>query len=349
MSVQVLDFGTMPNNGKEVKKIVMTNANGFTLSVLTYGATISNIIYNGVDVALGFDDIYGYINCKSYIGATVGRFANRIAHGKFTLNGRNYDVGRNECGGTVHLHGGIQGFNRRIWDYEIMEDGDEPKVKFSLVSPDGDMGYPGKLTLDVIFSVAEMDAYAIHYKATTDADTVINLTNHAYFNLNGYDGGSILDNQIQINSNLITLLDDKLLPTGEYLDVTGTAYDFTSPKEIGRDIEDKSIPMMVYGGGYDCNYILGEDMRLRSAVTAYSPKTGIIMKLITDQLGVQFYTSNTLNEFAGKDGSSLNKFRGFCLEPQHHPDAPNQPNFPSTVLKAGETFESTSIYSFSQK
>jgi len=188
MSVKVLDFGTMPNNGKEVKKIVMTNANGFSLSVITYGANISNIIFNGVDVALGFEDLYGYINGVGYVGATVGRYANRIAQGRFTLNGRTYIVGKNEIAHGGLLHGGIVGFDKKVWDYEIIDDGDEPKVKFSVFSPDGDMGFPGNMNLSATFTVYEKDTYRIDYEATTDKDTVINVTNHAFFNLNGFDG-----------------------------------------------------------------------------------------------------------------------------------------------------------------
>ncbi len=344
MSIEIKEFGYLPS-GEKVEKLTLENTFGFKLGLITYGARIVNCVFNGVDVVLGFDDITGYINTKGYLGATVGRYANRIEDGVFYLNGKKYIVGKNETG-RGHLHGGIKGFDKKIWDYAVFDDEECPAVTFSLTSPDKEMGYPGNLTVKVCFSICE-NSYTVGYYAQTDKDTVLNLTNHAYFNLNGYDGEDVLSTELKVESDCITPVDEKLIPTGEYMPVTGTAFDFKQFKAIGKDIND-SHPQMVIGGGYDHNFVLGDTMEERLAVIAHSPITGITMTCFTDQPGVQIYTGNGLNERMGKDGKPMGHHQGFCLETQHFPASPNRENFPSAVLREGESFKSSTTYAFSR-
>ncbi len=344
MSTEIKEFGILPS-GERIDKITLRNTDGFEISLINYGARLTNCIYDGIDVVLGYDNVYGYMLSRGYIGATIGRYANRIEHGSFVLDGKSYFVGNNESG-RGHLHGGVKGFDKRVWDYAVFDDEDCPAVTFSLLSKDKEMGYPGNLTVKVCYSLCE-NSFTIGYFAATDKDTVLNLTNHSYFNLNGYDGENVLSTELQINSDYITPVSEKLIPTGQYMPVKGTAFDFTSPKAIGRDINDRHAQMVI-GGGYDHNYVLGEDMEERVAVIAHSPITGITMICTTDQPAVQLYTSNGLNEPNGKGGRNMNKHQGFCLETQHFPASPNRENFPSTVLKEGEIFKSSTTYAFSR-
>lgn len=340
MNSQVIPYGVTPD-GTSVEKVTLKGKNNLSLSFITYGGIITELIYKGKDVVLGHTCLEDYLPDIGCIGVTVGRYANRIAAGKFTLNGVEYDVGCNEEG-RGHLHGGKIGFEKRVW---TLGDVSENSATLHYTSADGEMGYPGKMDVSVTFTAEDDDTLAIFYRATTDKDTVINLTNHAYFNLNGYDGGNILDTELQINAETFLPVDDLLIPTGERMPVEGTPFDFRVAKPIGQDIR-ADHPQIAVGGGYDHNFCLGETCEYRHAVSAYSPRSGIRMDCYTDEPGVQLYTGNFLSIDFGK-GGPMTQYQGFCLETQHFPDSPNHPDFPSTVLKAGEVFESTTRYHFS--
>ena len=344
MSVEIKEFGVLPS-GEKIDKITLRNSDGFEISLINYGARLTNCIYDGVDVVLGFDNIYGYIPGTGYVGAVIGRYGNRIEKGRFTLNGKNYFVGCNESG-KGHLHGGIKGFDKKVWDYSVFDDEDCPAVTFSMVSPDKDMGYPGNLTVKVCYSLSG-SSFTIAYNSTTDKDTVTNITNHSYFNLNGYDGENVLNTELMINADYITPVNVDMIPTGQYLPVEGTPFDFRKPKPIGKDIND-THPQMLLGKGFDHNFVLGTEMEERVAAVAHSPITGITMTVTTDQLSVQFYTANWLHEPNGKGGKNIDYRQGFCLETQHFPASPNRENFPSTVLKAGESFKTSTTFAFSK-
>ena len=335
-------YGTMPD-GTIVEQITLQNENGFSVSCITHGATITNMVFDGVDVVLGQTYLEDYFQCIGYAGTTVGRYANRIDGGTFELNGITYDVGCNETG-RGHLHGGERGFDKRVWTITALCDN---SVTMELVSPDGDMGYPGTLAVAVRFTVEADDALVIDYRATTDKDTILNLTNHTYFNLNGYDGGDILDTQLQIFADYITPLNERMIPTGERMEVTGTPFDFRTAKAIGKDIAEPHEQLRI-AGGYDHNFCLGDDKQYRHAVSAYSPRSHIQMDCYTDQPGVQLYTANFLEGDVGK-GGPLKPHQGFCLETQHFADSPHHPSFPSTVLKTGDTFESVTRYRFCKR
>lgn len=344
MSVEIKEFGILPS-GEKIDKITLKNDSGFEISLINYGARLVNCIYDGTDVVLGYDNIYGYIPGTGYLGAVIGRCGNRIEKGRFTLNGKTYYVGCNEAG-KGHLHGGIKGFDKKVWDYAVFDDEQCPAVTFSTLSPDGDMGYPGNLAVKVCYSISE-SSYTIGYSAVSDKDTVINLTNHTYFNLNGCCGENILNNELQINADYITPVDENQIPTGEFLPVDGTPFDFRTPKAIGKDINDRH-PQMLLGCGFDHNFVLGSDMQERIAAIAHSPATGITMTCTTDQPSVQFYTANWLYEPNGKGGKNIGHRQGFCLETQHYPASPNRENFPSVVLREGECFKSSTTYAFSK-
>ncbi len=341
MSVTRKAYGVLPD-GEAVEQVTAVGEGGLSVSVITYGATITHLVFEGKDVVLGYEDLEGFRTGGGSINVTVGRYANRIAGGVFELNGTTYDIGRNEKGIT-HLHGGVEGFQAKNWTVVSVEDA---AFTLRLVSPDGEMGYPGNLTVDVRFAVLPDNTLAIGYTATTDADTILNLTNHAYFNLNGYDGGDTLDTLLQIHAEAITPIGATLIPTGERLPVDGTPFDFRTAKPIGRDIH-ADHEQLRFGNGYDHNFVLGDTMERRLAVVAESPRSGIRMACYTDQPGVQLYTANFLNSPFGK-GGAMTPHQGFCLETQHFPDSPHHPAFPTVVLKAGETFRSTTEYAFSK-
>ncbi len=309
-----------------------------SVSILTYGATIQAIHYKGVDVALGYNALEDYQKMGGYIGATVGRYANRIAGGKFTLNGVEYNVGCNEEG-RGHLHGGKIGLDKKIWKAEPLNG---TALRLTTVLADGEEGYPGELQVGVLFEVAE-NTLRITYEGLCDQDTVFNPTNHCYFNLNGQDGAPVTNHLLQINAQAYTPVDNLLIPTGELRPLRGTAFDFTVAKPIGKDI-NADDPQIKLGAGYDHNFCLqGEGFRL--AASASSPATGFRMECFTDQPGVQVYTGNYLENPVGKSGP-MGKHQGFCLETQTYPDAPNHPAFPSATLPAGKPFRSVTEYRF---
>ncbi len=340
--IKETDFGEL--YGVDIIKYTLCGQNGLEVSIINYGATITNIIFDGHDVALGYDDLEAYLKSGGYLGATIGRYGNRLGDGIFRLNGKEYEVGCNEKGIT-HLHGGFVGFDKQLWDVVAAREEGEPSISFNHIFDDMEEGYPGELDVTVTFTVTDENALKIEYKAISSKDTVINLTNHTYFNLNGYNGGNILDNELYIDADSFTPYNDKLVPTGEIRDVSGTPFDFRTAKAIGRDI-DSDDEQMRFGGGFDHNFCLNEGDGVK--MIAYSPKTGIEMAVKTSEPGVQLYTSNFLSNILGK-GGGLYKHQGFCLETQHYPDSPNHDNFPSTVLPAETDFYSVTEYIFSKR
>lgn len=331
-------FGTL-SDGTEVSCWTLINENGLTAKILDYGATIQSIIVpdkdgKPTDVVLGHDTIEEYVAGDCYLGATVGRVANRIKEGHFELNGEEYDLYINN--GPNHLHGGKKGFDRFIWDAK--QSGDS--VVFSRTSPDGEEGYPGNLDISVAFCWKGNSLF-IEYEAKTDRDTVINLTNHSYFNLNGAGSGNIHSHILEINANRFTVCDENCLPTGELAPVEGTAMDFRIPKTIGKDI-DSDEPCVKLSGGYDSTFVIGGH--------PFAKATGDISKITlvadTDQPGVQLYTANFLTDKNGKGGLECGIRSAFCLETQHFPDSIHHPEWPTCILRKGEVFQSFTSYTF---
>jgi aldose 1-epimerase len=331
-------------DGSLVRAYQLTNDKGMSVKLISYGAIIEELRVpdkNGklVDVVLGYDNLEGYVKDTFFFGATIGRYANRIAKGEFKLDGKIYKIAKND-NNMNHLHGGNKGFNKRLWDSEVLKQG----VKFTYVSKDGEEGYPGNLKSEVTYILTGDNRLEIDYKAVTDKPTVINLTNHSYFNLNGQGKGNILDHVMKIDGEFYTPVDNTLIPTGEILKVEGTPFDFTKPLAVGSRI-DKVSP------GYDHNYVLNKIQdELALAVEVYSPTTNILMKLYTTQPGVQFYTGNFLDgSMSGKSGTHYSKHTAFCLEPQHFPNTPNIGHFPSAVLKPNESYNQKIVYEFGIK
>lgn len=309
-----------------------------TVNIMEYGATIHNIFFDGVDCVAGYDDLSGYINGGSYQGSTVGRYANRIGNAQFEINGIKYSVDKND-NGKNSLHGGDCGFSHRMYKGEKLS---ESAVKFSIFSPDGEGGYPGNLSMSVTFSVKN-NTLSMNYDAVSDKDTVMNFTNHAYFNLGAKDNSTTV---LQIKSDKITPVDDLLIPTGGLMDVEATEFDFRKAKPIGQDICGAHRQLKL-GGGYDHNFVLGDKKEYKKdVIEAFCPESGITLTCSTDLPGVQLYTSNCLDEPVGKGNKPLTKYYAFCLETQFWPDSPNNPDFPSCLVKAGEHFCSVTEYSF---
>lgn len=353
MAITQAPYGTTPE-GEETTLYTLTNANGMVARITDFGGIIVSLTApdregNLEDIVLGFDDFSGYLGEHPYFGAIVGRYGNRIALGKFTLDGQEYTLAVNN--GPNALHGGLVGFDKKLWDAEPFEEPQAVGLKLDLVSPAGEEGYPGTLTVTVTYTLTNLNELKIHYLATTDAPTVINLTNHSYFNLDGAGDGDILDHEIMINAAHFTPVDETLIPTGEIRPVEGTPFDFRTAKPIGQDIaaEDQQIE---FGGGYDHNFVLDKPQpsALSKAAEVYEPDSGRVMEVFTTEPGVQFYVGNFLDgTLVGKGGIAYEKRYGFCLETQHFPDSPNQPDFPSVVLRPGERYTSTTIYTFSAK
>ena len=320
-------------NGKQVSLFIVKNELNTTLYITNYGSRIAGVEVmdknnNAVNVVMGYDSIDGYLNTTEvYHGATVGRYANRIAKGRFQLDHREYELAINN--GPNHLHGGPQGFHSKVWDVDEVKDNSNT---LSYLSADGEEGYPGNLKVTVTFSLSAQNEVIIDYKAATDKATILNLTNHAYFNLNGVGSGSVLDHLVQINADHITPVDENLIPTGILEPVAETPFDFTQPRTIGEKIKDNDIQLQ-RGNGYDHNFVLNADLhKVGFAAKAIGNKTGIVLETFTDQPGMQLYTG---------------KHTLFCFETQHFPDSPHHSNFPTTVLNPGEVFSSTTIYKFS--
>ncbi len=345
-------FGKLPD-GRGVTLYTLQNKNNATVTVTTLGASLVSINVpdkKGAfgDVLLGYDNAQGYVDDISFFGAIVGRYGNRIAKGKFSLDGKSYQLEVNS--GVNHLHGGKIGFNRKLWEAEINEKAPFASVTMHCTSPDGEGGYPGKVSLSVTYSWSDNNELTIDYSGTTDAPTILNPTNHAYFNLTGDPTNTILDHEVMIAADQFTPDDSVLIPTGKLQDVAGSPLDFRSPKRIGDRINDPYEQLQI-ARGYDHNWVLNNyNKTVRLAATAYDPKSGRFMEMLTDQPGVQFYTGNFLDgSHKGKGGVAYQFRSGLCFEAQHFPDSPNKPQFPSVVLRPGETYKQTTKYRFSTK
>jgi len=346
MDVQEQIFGTT-SDGRKVKLYTLTNNSGLKVQIISYGATVVSIEVpdrNGKfdDVVLGYDTLEEYVKGNAYFGATIGRYANRIAKGRFTLNVVEYKLATNN--GENHLHGGNKGFDKVIWKGEPFKQKNRVGVKFTYLSKDGEEGYPGNLTCSVVYTLNDQNELKIGYEAVTDKPTPINLTNHTYFNLASQGNGDILSHELMINADRFTPVNEELIPTGEIKSVKDTPMDFTHPMTIGSRINQ------VKGGGYDHNYVLNSGGgSLALAARVYEPTTGRILEIYTTQPGIQFYTGNFLDGVSGKRGKIYYKHYGFTLETQHFPDSPNEPNFPSTILKPGEKYKELTVYKFYTK
>ncbi|HAL45360.1 MAG: hypothetical protein A2Y12_11670 [Planctomycetes bacterium GWF2_42_9] len=344
MTIEKGNFGSIDN--KPVEYFILKNKTGIEAKIITLGATLVSLKTpdrrgNFADIVLGFDDAKEYMNDTRYFGCTVGRFANRIANAKFTLDGKEYKISPNN--GQHHLHGGKVGFNKVLWKAEPFENQSDKGVLFKYFSKDGEEGFPGNLDVRVTYTLTDDDELKIEYAAVTDKNTIVNLTNHSYFNLAGHDIENaysyLVQHLMQINADSVTESDNELIPTGKFLKVENTHYDFRKPVSIGWKM----------GKGYDINYVLNKQSasELSFAAKIVELKSGRVMEISTTEPGIQFYTGNFLNGVKGKGGTVYNKQTAFCLETQHYPDSPNQPEFPSTVLKPGETYRHLTVHKFS--
>jgi aldose 1-epimerase len=347
--ISKMPFGKLPD-GTQVTLYTLTNGR-VTARITDYGGIVTELhapdkAGKTADVVLGFDTLEGYLAGHPYFGAITGRYANRIAGGKFALEGKTYSLAVNN--GPNSLHGGLKGFDKVMWKAEELATPDGPALKLTRTSPDGEEGYPGALTVTVTYTVTNDDALKIDYVAVTDAPTVLNLTNHSYFNLAGPSAGKILDHELTIAADKVTAVDGDLIPTGVLADVKGTPLDFDKPTALGSSIAQ--IPGEP--GGYDHNYVLRDYKPGRKspafAARVKDPKSGRVMTVLTTEPGVQLYTANFLDgSLKGKGGVVYDKNRAFCLETQHWPDSPNHPAFPTTRLNPGETYTQTTVYKFS--
>jgi aldose 1-epimerase len=340
-----MPFGTLPN-GMRADLYVLRNANGIEARVTNFGATVVSLLAPDrqgrfADVVLGFDDLAGYAHHRKFFGATVGRYANRIAGGRFILANSNYSLATNN--GANHLHGGLQGFDRALWIAHDTVRKDTVALRYR--SADGEEGYPGNLDVEVSFALTRDDALRIDYSAKTDRPTPVNLSNHSFFNLGG--DADILDHELKLFAQRFTPVDATLIPTGELRAVQGTPFDFRTPARIGARIDADEV-QLERAGGYDHNFILdGKDGRPDVAAEVYHRKSGRAMRVLTTEPGLQFYSGNFLDgSITGKNGRVYTRRSGFCLEAQHFPDSPNQPHFPSTILMPGQTYRQTTIYQF---
>ncbi|WP_282283295.1 aldose epimerase family protein [Pseudomonas sp. PS02302] len=357
LTSQQSSFGKLPD-GTPIEKFVLTNSHGMQATVITYGGVLQALKVpdrkgHSEDVVLGFDDVQGYLdNPTVFFGATIGRFGNRIAEGRFSLDGKSYQIPQNDK--TNALHGGPQGFNTRVWKAEPAKGDGWVGVTLSYVSPDGEMGFPGTLTTQVTYQLDEHNQLTLKYRATTDKPTVLNLTNHSYFNLAGAGSGTVLKQVAMLNADTYTPVTAKLIPTGELPTVAGTPMDFRKPTGIGKHIADENQQLKYAEpkqGGYDFNWVLNTAGDLQKAAAVVSdPSSGRTLTLYTTEPGVQFYTGNFLEgNIKGKAGKTYGHWGAFTLETQHYPDAPNQPNFPTTRLDPGQTYTQTTIFKFAGK
>ncbi|HAH45553.1 MAG TPA: galactose-1-epimerase [Planctomycetaceae bacterium] len=339
LTVQEEPYGTTAG-GQEITQFLLSNTKGTSVNIINYGAIVTAVYLpdregTSENVTLGFDSLAAYENKGPYFGAICGRYANRIKDGKFTLNGKEYQLAQNIP--PNHLHGGNAGFDKKVWAAESFSRKDEVGVRLSLVSPDGEEGYPGKLTLNVIYSLNNNNELKIDYTATSDQATPLNVTNHCYWNLAGE--GKILDHELVLNCDQYLPVTDEAIPTGELKSVKGTPMDFTSAHKIGERIDQVE-------GGYDHCWVVNQsDQQPAFCARVKDPESGRVMEVFTTEPGVQFYTGNFLDGTPASGGYPKNG--GLCLEAQHFPNSPNQPEFPSTILKPGEVYEQTTIHKFS--
>jgi aldose 1-epimerase len=348
-TVTVAPFGRMPD-GKAVEVYTLTNARGMQVRAITYGAIIQAVRVPDRsgrlgDVTLGYDSLPGYLGDSPYFGAVVGRYANRIARGRFTLEGRTYRLATNN--GPNSLHGGVKGFDKVLWRARSFQRGDSAGVTFEHTSPDGDEGYPGTLQVSVTYTLTPANELVVDYTATTDKPTPVNLSQHSYFNLAGEGRGDILEHVLTINADRYTPVDSTLIPTGELASVAGTPLDFRTPTAVGARIEQPDTQLR-YGKGYDHNFVLNRDgTGLVHAVHVLEPGSGRTLDISTTEPGVQFYSGNFLDgTIKGKSGHVYNHRSAIVLETQHFPDSPNHPNFPSTILQPGQELRSRTVFAF---
>jgi aldose 1-epimerase len=337
----------MPD-GTEIGLFTLTNARGVEVRAIAYGAIVVSIRTPDrrgqlADVVLGCDDLEGYVTRSRYFGAVVGRYGNRIANGRFTLDGRTYQLATNN--GKNHLHGGVRGFDKVVWRAQEFARNGHNAVAFRHTSPDGDEGYPGTLNARVTYTLTARNELVIEYEATTDKPTPINLTNHSYFNLAGEGRSDILQHRLTLDADRFTPVDDTMIPTGELAAVEGTPFDFRQETAIGARI-DADHEQLRRGTGYDHTFVLSAGSALRHAARVVEPTTGRTLDVATTEPGVQFYAGNHLAGQVGKSGHAYGKRTGFCLETQHFPDSPNHASFPSTILRPGETYRSTTVFTF---
>ena len=344
------DFGTTAD-GKTVELYTLKNDAGAEARIMTYGGIVQSLMvpdkYGKLgDVVLGYDNLQGYIDKTPYFGALIGRYGNRIGGAKFTLEGQTYTLATNN--GANSLHGGVVGFDKVVWTARPMETTHGPALILTYVSKDGEEGFPGNLEVTAIYTLTDKNALKLEFTAKTDKPTVVNLTHHSYFNLSGQGNGDILGHIVYINSDKTTPVDAGLITTGEFADVTGTPFDFRKPTTIGARINDPD-KVLQYGPGYDHNWVINKlfgQFGLQARVT--EPASGRVMEVWSDEPGLQFYAGNFLDgTIKGKGGVAYQIHTGFCMEPQHYPDSPNKPNFPSVELKPGQTYHNTIVYKFS--
>jgi aldose 1-epimerase len=349
--VQKQSFGT--REGRPINLYTLTNSHGIEVRAMNYGGIILSIRVPDrkgqfADIVLGHENLEGYIPNPPFLGAVVGRYANRIANGTFTLDGKTYTLPKND--GPNTLHGGVtRTFDKVVWEDAPLK-GDKPGVTFTYLSKDGEEGFPGNLTAKVTYTLTDDNELVIDYEATTDKASPINLSQHSYFNLAGEGSGDILNTELMLNADRFTPVDKNLIPTGELRPVKGTPFDFTTPTKIGARIDD-NYEQLVLGKGYDHNFIINrKGSGLELAARAYEPGSGRILEVFTTQPGVQFYTGNFLDgTVTGKHGHVYKRRNAFCLETQHFPDSPNHPDFPSTTLKPVQTFHEKAVFKFSTR
>jgi aldose 1-epimerase len=340
-------------DGREVYQYTLTNGTGSSVKILNFGATVTSIEVPDRDgkigdVVLGYDSLQGWVNDKNYLGVIVGRYGNRIDKGQITLDGKKIQLTVND--GPNHLHGGKLGLQKRLWDAKVVHDSAGPSLELTYVSPDGEEGYPGTVTITVTYTLTEKNEFRIDYKGTTDKTTILNPTHHSYFNLTGSPTNTILNHLLTIEADTITPVNNTLITTGNYTNVANTPMDFRTPTAIGARINDP-YEQLQFGKGYDHNWVLRNfNGKVRKAAELYDPQSGRLMTMYTDQPGLQFYSGNFLDgSIIGKKKIAYQFRTGLCLESQCYPDSPNKPAFPSPVLKPGETYHQTTIYQFSIK
>lgn len=355
-SVTQSAFGQLPD-GRQVDLFTLHNKAGMEINITNYGGTIVSWTApdrNGTweDIVLGCDSLAGYLRGTPYFGSIIGRYGNRIAKGKFKLEDKTFDLAVNNIGN--HLHGGITGFDKVLWQAEILEDSPNPALRLTYHSKDGEEGYPGNLDVVVVYTLRDDNALQIDYKATTDKTTIVNLTNHSYFNLTGGTKKNVLDHQLQLFADRFLPVDSTLIPIGNLESVTGTPFDFLQPVAIGARIADTTNIQIRYGLGYDHCWVISNNGEKKEgpvpAAAVYEPLSGRYLQVFTTEPGIQFYSGNFLDGTVRGKGGHVYAYReGLCLETQHFPDSPNQLAFPSTVLRPGQTYNSTTIYQFSAK
>lgn len=347
-SVTQTSFGHLPD-GREVTQFALRNGHGMEVRLINYGGIVTHLWAPDrdgqlEDVVLGFDELAPYLQDSPYLGALIGRVGNRIANGRFQLDGETFSVECND--GANHLHGGVDGFDKRLWDATSFNDAHGVGVELSLISPDGDQGYPGRLQVKVTYTLTDSNELLTEYEAETDRPTLVNLTQHSYFNLAG--SGDVLNHQLELNAEQYTPVGDGLIPLGQLEPVQDTPFDFRQARAIGSQIKSDDIQLQRANGGYDHNYVLarGESEGLALAARAWDPESGRTLEVLTEEPGFQFYSGNFLDGSSTGKGRRLERHSGFCIEPQHFPDAPNQPSFADITLRPGEQYRTRMSFRF---